>query len=248
VALPAIAFVVLPVVGLAVRAPWSDAWASLGRAGTRTALIVSLQVSLGATAIALALGFPAAWVLARFRFPGRRLVRALVTLPIVLPPVVAGVALLAALGRVGFLGRALHAIGISLPFTTAGAAVAAAFVSAPFLILSLEAGLRSVDRGLEDAARALGASRAYAFRRITLPLLRPQLVAGLVLTWARALGEFGATITFAGNLRGTTQTLPLAVFQALQVDTGGAILVSLVLLALSLAVLVALGGRILAPR
>ena len=128
-ALPALAFVVLPVVGLAARAPWSDAWGSLGRAGARTALIVSLQVSLGATAIALVLGFPAAWVLARVRFPGRRLVRAVVTLPIVLPPVVAGVALLAALGRVGFLGRALHAIGISLPFTTAGTAVAAAFVS-----------------------------------------------------------------------------------------------------------------------
>jgi molybdate transport system permease protein len=247
-ALPAAAFVLLPVIGLAVQAPWSRAGSALSGSGALTALIVSLKVTLGATALALLLGFPAAWALARVPFPGRPLVRAVVVLPIVLPPVVAGVALLAALGRLGFVGRALHAIGISLPFTWAGAAVAAAFVSAPFLVLALEAGFRSVDHRLEDTARALGASGWHVFRRVTLPLIRPQLAAGLVLTWARALGEFGATITFAGSFRGTTQTLPLAVFQALQVDTGGAILLSLVMLAISVVVLVALGGRILGGR
>jgi molybdate transport system permease protein len=243
--IPAVAFVLVPVVGLALRAPWSNSGSSLTRSGAATALVVSLKVTAGATALALVLGFPAAWVLARVRFPGRGIVRAVVVLPIVLPPVVAGVALLAALGRLGFVGRALHAVGISLPFTWAGAAVAAAFVSGPFLVLSLEAGFRSIDTRLEETARALGASRWYTFRRVTLPGLRPQLVAGLVLTWARALGEFGATITFAGSFRGTTQTLPLAVFQALQVDTGSAILLSLVMLAVSVAVLAAVGGRIL---
>src|SRR5213079_1083795 len=142
-------------------------------------------------------------------------------------------------------GGLMQSVGVRLVFTTAGAALATAFVSAPFLVLALEAGFRGIDPRFEDAARSLGASRSYVFRRVTLPQLRPALVAGLVLTWARALGEFGATITFAGNFRGTTQTLPLAVFQALQTDTGGAILISIILLALSLAVLVALGGRVL---
>ena len=149
------------------------------------------------------------------------------------------------LGRFEFLGRLLAHVGVSVPFTTAGAAVAAAFVSAPLLVLALEAGLRSLNVRLEDAARTLGASRWYTFRRVTLPLLRPHLVAGLGLAWARALGEFGATITFAGNLRGTTQTLPLAVFQALQTDPEAAVMVSVVMLSLSLVVLAAFGGRLL---
>jgi len=201
---------------------------------------------VGATGISLVLAFPAAWALARVPFPGRRVVRAVVVLPIVLPPVVAGVALLAALGRLGLIGGLLERAGVRLVFTTAGAALAAAFVSAPFLVLALEAGFRSIDRRFEDAGRSLGASRWYVFRRVTLPQLRPALAAGLVLTWARALGEFGATITFAGNFRGTTQTLPLAVFQALQTDPGAAYVVSLLMLAASVAVLVAVGGRVLA--
>jgi molybdate transport system permease protein len=244
-ALPAVAFVLVPLAGVAARAPWSHAGSKLAAAGTWTAIRVSLEVTLGATLLSLVLGFPAAWVLARVRVPARRLVRAVIVWPVVLPPVVAGVALLAVLGRFGFLGRLLAHAGVSLPFTTAGAAVAAAFVAAPFLVLALEAGLRSLDVRLEDAARTLGASRWYAFRRVTLPLLRPHLVAGLGLAWGRALGEFGATITFAGNFRGTTQTLPLAVFQALQTDPSAAIMVSVVMLGLSLAVLAAFGGRLL---
>jgi molybdate transport system permease protein len=244
--LPALLFVLVPVVALAVKAPWDRFGSALTDSGAWVALRVSLQVTLGATVISLVVAMPAAWALARVEFPGRRVVRALIVLPIVLPPVVAGVALLASLGRLGLIGGLLERAGVRLVFTTTGAAIAAAFVSMPFLVLALEAGFRSIDVRFEDAARSLGASRWYVFRRVTLPQLRPALVAGLVLTWARALGEFGATITFAGNFRGTTQTLPLAVFQALQTNTGTAIIVSLVMLVASISVLFAVGGRVLA--
>jgi len=240
----AVALVALPLVALCIRAPWSDI-ARLGSAGPRTALLVSVEVSLGAAVIAFVLGVPVALVLARGSFPGRTVVRSLALLPLVLPPVVAGVGLLAAFGRHGILGRALAAVGIRLPFTTAGAILASAFVATPLLILTVEAGVRALDVRQEEAAETLGASRWYVLRRVTLPALRPQIAAGLVIAWARALGEFGATITFAGNFRGRTQTLPLAVFEALQTDTGAAILMSLLLVAVSLAALVALRGRFL---
>lgn len=240
-----LAFVVLPLVGLLVRAPWSDAGGLLGSGQSSAALRLSLVVSVAAAGLSLVLGFPLAWVLARSRFPGRTLVRALVVLPLVLPPVVGGVGLLAALGRRGILGGPLEAIGIRLPFTTTGAVVAAAFVSFPLLVLSVEAGLRALDPRLEQAAAAMGASRWFALRRVVVPLLRPQIAAGLVLAWARALGEFGATLMFAGNLRGRTQTMPLAVFEVSQTDPRGAIVLALVLVVLSLAVIVALRGRFL---
>ena len=239
------AFVALPLAGLLFRAPWSEAASVLTSGEALDALRVSLVVSILATAIALVLGFPLAWVLARADFPGRSIVRAIVVLPLVLPPVVAGVGLLTALGRRGLAGGALQAFGISLPFTTAAAVIAAAFVSFPLLVLAVEAGIRSLDPRLEQAALAMGASPRYVLRRVTLPLVLPQLVAGLVLAWARALGEFGATITFAGNLRGVTQTLPLAVFEEGQTDPGAAVVVSLLLVAISLAVLIALRGRFL---
>lgn len=240
--------VLLPVGGLVVRAPWSNVAEALSSPGALTALVLSIQVSTSAAVLALALGFPLAWLLARPPFPGRSLIRAIVILPLVLPPVVGGVALLTALGRRGVAGRVLAALGIELPFTTAGAVVAATFVCFPLLVLALEGGLASLDRRLEQASATLGASPWYTLRRVTVPLLRPQIVAGLVLAWARALGEFGATITFAGNLRGRTQTLPLAVFEALQSDPGSAITLSLILVLLSLIVLVALRGRFLAGR
>jgi molybdate transport system permease protein len=204
-------------------------------------------VSLSALALALILGVPLAWALARGRWPGRRVVRAIVVLPMVLPPVVAGVGLLTALGRRGLIGGALLGLGISLPFTTAAAVVAAAFVGAPFLVVTLEAAFRSADTRLEDAAATLGASRLTIFRTITLPATAPALVAGSTLCWARALGEFGATIVFAGNLAGTTQTAPLAIYQELQTgDFGGAVLLSLMLFVVSLTVLVALHTRVVA--
>jgi molybdate transport system permease protein len=244
-ALVAAVFVALPLAGLLIQAPWSAAWSDLTSPDAVDALRISVVVSLSATAIAVVLGVPLAWVLARTSFPGRSLVRAIVVLPLVLPPVVAGVGLLAALGRRGFAGRALGVFGVSLPFTTAAAVVAAAFVSLPLLVLAVEAGFRSLDPRLERAALAMGGSPWYVLRRVTLPLLLPQLAAGVVLAWARALGEFGATITFAGNLRGVTQTLPLAVFERGQTDPGAAIVVSLLLVAMSLAVLIALRGRFL---
>ena len=240
---------VLPLGGLVWRAPWSSAWAELRSGPARDALRLSLVTSLSATAVALVLGVPLAWVQARVDYPGKRVLRALTTLPMVLPPVVGGVALLLALGRRGIVGSQLDKIGVNLPFTTAGAVVAEAFVAMPFLVLTLEAAFRSVDRRLEEAARTLGAGRFTVFRRVTLPLVSPSLVAGTVLCWARALGEFGATITFAGNLQGTTQTLPLFVYVKLEgSNPDAAVVLSLVLLGVSMAVLIGLRDRWLGVR
>ncbi|MEO7556352.1 MAG: ABC transporter permease [Acidimicrobiales bacterium] len=249
VAVVAVALFALPLAGLLWKAPWSQAWTDLTSAPALDALRLSLITSLAATAIAIVLGVPLAWVQARVDYPGKRVVRALTTLPMVLPPVVGGVALLLALGRRGLIGGALDDVGVHLPFTTAGAIVAEAFVAMPFLVLTLEAAFSSTDRRLEDAARTLGASRFTTFRRVTLPLVRPSLIAGTVLCWARALGEFGATITFAGNLQGTTQTLPLFVYIKLEgSDPDAAIILSIVLLGVSLAVLIALRDRWLTAR
>jgi molybdate transport system permease protein len=245
-AVAGVAFFVLPLVGLLYRAPWQTALGELTTPEAITALQLSFVVSLAATGLALLLGVPLAWVYARVPFPGRDVVRALTTLPMVLPPVVGGVALLFAFGRRGLFGQALDAMfGIRLPFTTAGAILAATFVAMPFLVLTVESGLRSMDRRYEDAARTLGAGRWLVFWRVTLPLIAPSVFAGAVLSWARALGEFGATITFAGNLPGTTQTLPLAVYIALETRPEVAIMLSLVLLAVSLAILVAMRDRYL---
>ena len=238
------AFFALPIVGLMWRTPLADLGRELATPEIRSALRLSLVCSLAATALAVVFGLPLAWVQARVPFPGRRALRALTTLPIVLPPVVAGVALLVVFGRRGLLGARLDQwFGIRLPFSVAGAVLAETFVAMPFFVLTMEGALRGVDRRLEDAARTLGASRWTAFRRVTLPLVRPSLVAGAVLAWARALGEFGATITFAGNVPGRTQTLPLAVYLALETRPEAAFALSLVLLAVSLAVLIGLRGR-----
>jgi len=244
-----IAFVTLPLAGLIQRTPWSRAADVLTSDSSLTALRLSIVVATSAAVVSLVLGFPLAWVLSRSSFPGRRVVRGLVILPLVMPPVVGGVALLAVFGRRGFLGAPLNDVfGVQLTFTTPAAVLAAVFVSFPLAVLALEAGLRSLDTRLEDAAATLGGSRWYVLRRVTLPMLAPQIAAGLVLCWARALGEFGATITFAGNLQGRTQTLPLAVFERLQTDPDGAIALSLLLVAVSLAVIVGLRGRFLAAR
>ena len=251
VAIAAVAVVgfALPLAGLVWRAPWSGAWHQLSSRAALDALRLSIVTSLLATGTALVLGIPLAWVQARVDYRGKRVVRALTTLPMVLPPVVGGVALLFALGRRGIAGGALDDIGVHLPFTTAGAVAAETFVAMPFLVLTLEAAFRSTDRRLEEAARTLGAGRAEVFRRITLPLVRPSLVAGAVLCWARALGEFGATITFAGNLPGKTQTLPLFVYLKFEgTDADAAIVLSLVLVVVSLAVVVGLRDRWLTAR
>ncbi len=235
---------VVPLLGLISRTPWSDLPALIGSDVVRDALRLSLLTSVAATVISLVLGVPLAWVLARVAFPGRPLVRAVVTLPMVLPPVVGGAALLFALGRRGFVGQPLEdATGFLLPFSMWGVIVANTFVAMPFLVITVEAALAGADPRYEHAAATLGASRLAVFRRVTLPMIAPSLRAGAVLAWARALGEFGATVTFAGNLQGRTQTLPLAVFVALESDRDTAVAISLVLVVVSIAVLVVLRDR-----
>ena len=241
-----VAFFALPLAGLIYRVSWQTALSDLVTPDSLNALRLSMLVSIAATALGLVLGVPLAWIYARVAFPGRNVVRALTTLPMVLPPVVGGVALLVAFGRRGLVGEWLDAgFGLRIPFTTAATVMAATFVSMPFLVLTVEAGIRSIDRRYEEAARTLGASQWRIFRQVTLPLIAPSLFAGAVLCWARALGEFGATITFAGNLPGTTQTLPLAVYIAMETRPETAIVLSLVLLLVSLGVLVALRDRYL---
>ncbi|HEY8338258.1 MAG TPA: ABC transporter permease [Egibacteraceae bacterium] len=248
-AVVAVALLVVPLLGLLARTPWSRLVDLAGDPALQAALRLSLGTSLAALALSTVLGVPLAWVLARRRLPGRALLRALCVLPMVLPPVVGGAALLFAFGRRGVVGGPLAtATGITLPFTTAGVVLAQTFVAMPFLVVTVEAALRALDPGYEDAAAALGASRATILRTITLPLITPSLAAGMALCWARALGEFGATITFAGNLPGRTQTMPLAVYLLLESDPDAAVALSLVLLAVSIVVLVSLRGRALGGR
>nr|WP_238384574.1 MULTISPECIES: ABC transporter permease [Intrasporangiaceae] len=237
-------FLLIPLLALVIRAPWRGLGGILTDSRVLDALRLSLVCATCATVISVLVGVPLAWVLARSRARGVSLLRALVTLPLVLPPVVGGVALLLAFGREGVLGRYLDQwLGITLPFTTAGVVMAEAFVAMPFLVVTVEGAFRAADRGYEEAAATLGASRLTIFRRVTLPMIVPSLAAGAVLAWARALGEFGATITFAGNFPGRTQTMPLAVYLALQTDPEAAIALSLVLLVVSVAVLAGLRDR-----
>jgi molybdate transport system permease protein len=239
-----VAFLVLPLAGLLQRAPWATIPGELARPEAREALALSLACSLGALGVAVVLGLPVAWVLARHRFRGRSVVRALVTLPMVLPPVVGGVGLLAVFGRRGLLGAHFGSLpGFPLPFTIQAVVLAQAFVAMPFLVLAAEGGLRQLDQCYEDAAATLGARPWYRFRTVTVPLVAPSLLAGGALAWARALGEFGATITFAGSLPGRTRTLPTSIYAGLQSRPESAIALSVVLLAASLTVLVALRGR-----
>ncbi|WEV29355.1 ABC transporter permease [Streptomyces sp. 71268] len=240
----AVAFLLLPLAGMVARTSWSELGTHLGSAPVRDALWLSLTVSFWSLGISVVLGVPLAWVLARGAVPGKTLVRSLVLLPMVLPPTVGGVALLLGFGRKGLLGGVLEDwFGVTLPFSTAGAVVAATFVAMPFLVISLEGTLAGLDRRYEETAASLGAGPWRVFRTVTLPLVAPGLLAGAALTWARALGEFGATITFAGNLPGVTQTLPLQVYLLLQADPAAATSVSLLLLGIAMAVLLALRGR-----
>ena len=235
----AAAFLLLPLVGLLVRAPWRSIPSLLTRSDVREALVLSLETATVATAVSTVVGVPLAWVLARQRIPGLALLRALVTLPLVLPPVVGGVALLTVLGRNGIVGRYLDDwFGVTIPFTSAAVVLAEIFVSMPFLVVAVDGALSGADLRYEEAAATLGAGRWMVFRRVSVPMIAPAVASGAVLCWARALGEFGATITFAGNFPGTTQTMPLAVYLALENDPGAAIALSLVLLAVSVAVLV----------
>jgi molybdate transport system permease protein len=239
----ALALLVLPLVALIVRAPWGSLPRLLAEPSVAQALALSLGTAALSTLLCLVLGIPLALVLARSAlWPAvpRRLLRALVTVPLVLPPVVGGVALLLLLGRRGLLGQWLP---FSIPFTPAAVVIAQVFVSMPFLVIAVEGALRASDRRFEAAASTLGASRFTVFRRITLPLVAPGIASGALLCFTRSLGEFGATITFAGSFPGTTQTLPISTYLLLQTDPDAAIALSLVLMVVSVAVLVSLRDR-----
>jgi molybdate transport system permease protein len=238
-------FLGLPILGLMKRVVWSSLWSQLTDAATLEALRISLYASVCATAIALVLGLPLAWVLARMQFKTRRVIRALILLPMVLPPVVGGVALLGAYGKSnGLLGGVLNDLfGIQLTYSLWGVVIAEAFVALPFLVLALEGGLRAIDAKYEESAAVMGAGDYSRFRLVVLPLLRPSLAAGLLLAWARALGEFGATITFAGNIQGRTQTTPLAVYSMLESNPEGAYALSFLLVAVCVGVLIGLRDR-----
>jgi len=243
-AVVAVLVLVLPLVGLLVRAPWGALTDQLTAPGIADALRLSLVTASLTTVVCLALGVPLAWMLARVEFRGRRLLRTLVIVPLILPPVVGGVALLSVFARNGFLGRLLYdAAGVRVPYTLTAVVLAQTFVALPFLVLSVEGALRSADSRFDEAAVTLGASRLATFLRVTLPLAAPGLVSGAVLAWARALGEFGATVTFAGNVEGVTQTMPLRVYSALQTDPEAALVLSLVLLGVSVGLLAGLRER-----
>lgn len=242
----AVALVVLlvPVASLLIRAPWPELLDHIRSTEVLQALRLSLVSATVAAALCLLLGVPLAWMLARVSFRGRSLVRALVTVPLVLPPVVGGIALLMAFGRRGVVGEPVYEVfGLTIPFTTAAVVLAQTFVALPFLVISVEGALRSADLRYDEVAATLGARRWTAFRTVTLPMTLPGVISGLVLAWSRALGEFGATITFAGNFPGTTRTMPIAIYTARQTDEGTALVLSVLLLAISVAVLVVLRER-----
>jgi molybdate transport system permease protein len=235
---------VVPLVTLVAGTPWGDLSDQLASSAVRDALRLTALASAATVVLCLLLGTPLAWLLARVDFPGRSLLRAAVLIPLVLPPVVAGVALVTAFGRTGFVGRPLdEAFGITIPFTTTAVVMAHTFVSMPFYVLSVEGALRSSGEEYDAVAATLGADRWTTFRRVTLPLAMPGVLAGAALAWARSLGEFGATITFAGNFPGTTQTMPSLIYTQLQSDPLVARTVSMVLLVVSVVVLVLLRNR-----
>lgn len=240
----AVALFVVPLVGLVRQTAWSRLWQDLATPEARDAIRLSLVCSTSAAALAVLLGLPLSWTLARVTFPGKSLVRALVLLPLVLPPVVGGVALLSAFSKRGIVGQHLFDwFGLQLTFSTWGVVLAETFVALPFFVITAEAALRSMDTRYEQVAATLGARRWLTFRRVTVPLIAPSLVAGVVLSWARALGEFGATITFAGNVEGKTRTLPLTIYLLHENHPETALALSMVLLGISLIVLVTMRSR-----
>jgi molybdate transport system permease protein len=231
---------ILPLLSLLFRTPVAELVHRLTQSSVQQALILSVETSLAATGLVIVLGLPVAYLLANRSFPGKKVVEVLLELPMVMPPTVAGLALLLTFGRAGLLGKTFGAFGLALPFTTAAVVVAQVFMSAPFFLGPVRAGLSSVEPRYRDIATSLGASEAYAFFRVVLPLSLPSIIAGTAMACARALGEFGATITFAGNLPGVTQTMPLAVYVEMQTDLATAVTLSVLLLLLSFGLLLAL--------
>jgi molybdate transport system permease protein len=240
-------FIVLPLVAMLTRVDWTEFPALITSESSLTALWLSLRTSAIATALCVILGVPMAVVLARARFRGQDLLRSLVLLPLVLPPVVAGIALLYTFGRRGLLGQSLEVLGIQIAFSTTAVVMAQTFVAMPFLVVSLEGALRTFGQRYEAVAATLGATPTTVLRRVTLPMVLPALASGTVLSFARALGEFGATITFAGSLQGTTRTLPLEVYLQREADPDAAVALSLVLIVVAVLV-IGLARRSASPR
>ncbi|MDJ0361373.1 ABC transporter permease [Rhodococcus sp. H29-C3] len=239
-------FVVTPLLAILLKIDWPNFIALVSSESSRTALLLSLRTAATSTVVCIVIGIPMALVLARSEFPGQSILRALVLLPLVLPPVVGGIALLYTFGRLGLLGEQLEAWGIGIAFSTTAVVLAQAFVSLPFLVVSLEGALRSTGRGYETVAATLGARPTTVLRRVTLPLVLPGLVSGAVLAFARALGEFGATLTFAGSLEGVTRTLPLEIYLQRETDPDAAVALSLLLIVVAAVIVVAARGRRLA--
>jgi molybdate transport system permease protein len=233
-------FLGIPIAALIIREPPAVLWDLIKQPEVLQALQLSIVTTFVSLFLTVLFGLPVAYVLVRTRIPGRRFLQTLVTMPTVLPPVVAGVALLITFGRFGLIGQYLTPLGISIPFTTVAVVMAQMFVSSPFFVNSARAGLEQLDPRYESAAHTLRASEFYTFRRVILPLIRPILLTGAGLAWARALGELGATITFAGSFPGITETMPIAVYNAANVDLDSAVALSVVLLAISFAVLISL--------
>lgn len=232
-------FVLLPLVAMATRVDWSSYWSLITSESARAALLLSLQTSAASTVACLVLGVPMALVLARCRFPGVDLLRSLVMVPLVLPPVVGGIALLYTFGRRGLLGETLEVAGLQIAFSTTAVVLAQTFVALPFLVTSLEGALRTAGARYEAVAASLGARPTTVLRRVTLPLVWPGLLSGAVLSFARALGEFGATITFAGSLQGVTRTLPLEIYLQRETDPDAAVALSLLLVVVAVLVIAA---------
>lgn len=236
--------VVVPLIGIFVRAPWSDFGSLLSEPTTRDALFISLETSIIAAVLATFLGVPLAWIFARQKLLGMQVLRTMTLSPLVLPPVVGGIALLTAFGRRGIVGQYLFEWwGLSIPFTRTAVVLAQVFVSMPFLVVAVESAFRQIDIGLEDAARTLGASPSRVFFTVALPGAKRAIAAGIALAWARAIGEFGATITFAGSFPGRTQTLPMAVYELVAIDYQRSLLLSLVLVIISMGVLLGLRDK-----
>ncbi|PPF79869.1 molybdate ABC transporter permease subunit, partial [Subtercola sp. Z020] len=236
-------FVVLPLVAMVARVNWGAFIPLVTSSSSLDALLLSLRTSTIATVLCIVLGVPMAIVLARTAFPGQRILRSLVLLPLVLPPVVGGIALLYTFGRQGLLREPMNVLGIQIAFSTTAVILAQTFVALPFLVLSLEGALRTVGTRYEAVAATLGARPTTVLRRITLPLVLPALLSGAILSFARALGEFGATLTFAGSLQGVTRTLPLEIYLQRETDPDAAVALSLVLVAVAILV-VGLAGRV----
>jgi molybdate transport system permease protein len=236
-------FVLLPLIAMLVATDWSDFWSLITSESARTALMLSLRTSLVSTVIVLVIGIPMALVFARSRLPGLSVLRSVVLLPLVLPPVVGGIALIYTFGRKGLLGETFEVLGIHIAFTTTAVVIAQTFVALPFLVISLEGALRTAGERYEAVAATLGAPPTTVLRRVTIPLVLPGLVSGAVLSFARALGEFGATITFAGSLQGVTRTLPLEIYLQREVDPDAAVALSLLLVVVAALVVLAARGR-----